>query len=145
VPGIADLASLAVRRLWDRVEAGHASVSLQDAAALLRLARQIERDDAAAAAAGTRARAEMFRKGLASTLWMAKRHIDPARWRAFMDDFRRECEPFAHRIPRLVGAAKTRRATHLITGKMLRPRGDAAMRHAVTAPLDRLVPPMTTP
>jgi hypothetical protein len=97
VPGIADLASLAMRRLWERLEAGEASVSLQDAAALVRLAREIKRDDAVAAAAAARARAEMFQKGLSSTLWTAKRHIDPARWRAFMDDLRRECEPFAPR------------------------------------------------
>lgn len=35
-----------------------------------------------AVAAAARARTEMFHKGLASTLWMAKRHIDPAGWRA---------------------------------------------------------------
>ena len=95
IPSAGDLASLALRRCYERLEAGQASVSLQDAAALVRLAREIERDDAVAAAAGARARAEMFQKGLASTLWTAKRHIDPARWRAFMDDLRRECEPFA--------------------------------------------------
>jgi len=70
---------------------------VRDVAALLKLQREIERDDAVAAAAEARARAEMFQKGLASTLWTAKRHIDPARWRAFMDDLRRECEPFAPR------------------------------------------------
>ena len=84
-------------RSYERIKAGQASVSLQDATALLRLAREIERDDAVAAAAGARARAEMFRKHLASTLRTAKRHIDPARWRAFMDDLRRECEAFAPR------------------------------------------------
>jgi hypothetical protein len=96
-PSIDDLASLVLRRCWERLEAGQASVSLRDAAALVRLAREIERDDAVAAAAGARARAEMFQKGMARTLWTAKRHIDPANWRAFMDDLRRECEPFAPR------------------------------------------------
>ena len=43
VPDIADLASLAMRRLWECLEAGEASVSPQDAAALIRLAREIER------------------------------------------------------------------------------------------------------
>jgi hypothetical protein len=38
--------------------------------------------DAVAAAAGAHTRAEMFHKGLASTLWTAKRHIDPTGWRA---------------------------------------------------------------
>ena len=97
MPDIADLANLGLRRCYERLEAGQASVSLQDAAALIRLAREIERDDAVATAAEARARAEMFREALASTLWTAKRHIDPARWRAFMDDLGRECEPFAPR------------------------------------------------
>ena len=97
MPDIADLANLALRRCYERLEAGQASVSLQDAAALIRLAREIERDDAVATAAEARARAEMFQKGLSSTLWTAKRHIDPAEWRAFMDDLRRECESFAPR------------------------------------------------
>ena len=144
-PGVADLASLVIRRLWERLEAGEASVSLQDAAALLRLAREIERDDAVAAGAAARARAEMFQRGLASTLWTAKRHIDPAKWRAFIDDLRRECESFAPRDTPSPGRRKTRRAGHLITEKMLRSRGDAAMRHDATTPLDRLVPPVETP
>ncbi len=80
MPNVDDLAGLAMRRLWDRLEAGQAPVSWQDAAALLRLARKIERD--VAAEAGARARAEMFEEGPASTLWTARRHIDPARWRA---------------------------------------------------------------
>lgn len=45
--------------------------------------------------AEARARAEMFQQGMANTLWTAKRRIDPARWPAFMDDLRRECEPVA--------------------------------------------------
>lgn len=57
----------------------------------------IERDDAVTVAAEARARAEMFHKGLASTLWTAKRHIDPARWRAFIDGLRREYEPVVPR------------------------------------------------
>jgi hypothetical protein len=48
-------------------------------------------------AAEARAGAETFQKALASTLWTAKRHIDPARWRAFIDGLRRECEPVAPR------------------------------------------------
>ncbi len=145
MPDVADLATIAVKRCYEGLQSGTAAVSVQDAVAILRLAREIGRDNAVSAAAEARARAEMFHKGLASTLWTAKRHIAPARWRAFMDDLRRECEPFARGIPRLPGAAKTRRAGHLLTEKMLRPRGDAAMRHDATAPLDRLVPPVTTP
>jgi hypothetical protein len=145
VPSAADLAALVLRRCYERLVAGQASVSLQDAAALLRLAREIERDDAVAAAAEARARAEMFQKGLYSTLWTAKRHIEPARWRAFMDDLGRECEPFAPRDTPSPGRRQNWQGRHLITEKMLRPRGDAAMRHDATAPLDRLVPPVETP
>ena len=56
MPSAADLASVALRRCYERLEAGQASVSLQDAAALIRLAREIQRDDAVAAAAEARAR-----------------------------------------------------------------------------------------
>ena len=51
MPSAADLAALVLRRCYERLVAGQASVSLQDAAALIRLAREIERDDAVATAA----------------------------------------------------------------------------------------------
>ena len=81
-PSVAEVASLAVRRCYEGLQSGRPAVSVRDVAALLKLQREIERDDAVAAAAEARARAQMFQKGLASTLWTAKRHIDPARWRA---------------------------------------------------------------
>jgi hypothetical protein len=96
-PSVAEVAGLAVRRCYEGLQSGRPAVSVRDVAALLKLQREVERDDAVAAAAEARARAQMFQEGLASTLWTAKRHIDPARWRAFMDDLRRECEPFAPR------------------------------------------------
>ena len=46
VPGIADLAALALRRSGERLEAGQAPVSWQNAAALIRLAHLIERAEA---------------------------------------------------------------------------------------------------
>jgi hypothetical protein len=82
VPDVADLATIAVKRCYEGLQSGTAADSVQDAVAILRLAREIGRDDAVAAAAEARVRAEMFQKGLASTLWTAKRHIDPAGWRA---------------------------------------------------------------
>jgi hypothetical protein len=97
VPSVEDLAALVLRLCWKGLVSGASAVSVRDAVTILRLAREIQHDDVLAAAAEARARAEMFQKGLASTLWTAKRHIDPARWRAFMDDLRRECEPFAPR------------------------------------------------
>jgi hypothetical protein len=97
VPDVADLATIAVTRCYEGLQSGTAAVSVQDAVAILRLAREIGRDNAVSAAAGARAGAETFQNALSSTLWTAKRHIDPARWRAFMDDLRLECEPFARR------------------------------------------------
>jgi hypothetical protein len=46
VPTAADLAALALRRCYERLEAGEATVPVQDAVAALRLAWQIERDEA---------------------------------------------------------------------------------------------------
>ena len=46
MPGVDDLAALALRRCYERLEAGEAAVSLQDAVAAMRLAWQIERDEA---------------------------------------------------------------------------------------------------
>jgi hypothetical protein len=145
VPSAADLAALVLRRCYERLVAGQASVSLQDAAALLRLAREIERDDAVAAAAEARARAEMFQKGLYSTLWTAKRHIDPARWRAFMDDLGRECEPFAPPMTPSPGRRQNWQGRSPDHREDAPAGGDAAMKHDATAPPDRLVPPVETP
>jgi hypothetical protein len=44
--GIADLASLALRRAYERLEAGVPGVSVQDVVAVSRLAWQVERDEA---------------------------------------------------------------------------------------------------
>jgi hypothetical protein len=46
VPSVADLAALALRRAYERVEAGDAAVSLRNAVAAMRLAWQIERAEA---------------------------------------------------------------------------------------------------
>jgi hypothetical protein len=54
VPSAADLASLALRRCYERLEAG-AAVSAHEVVALLKLAREIE-DDAASQDAGNDAR-----------------------------------------------------------------------------------------
>jgi hypothetical protein len=64
----------------------------------VRLAREIERDEAIAARDRALAQSEMFRRGMETALWMPRKHIesiDPARWRSFMNDLRRESEMFA--------------------------------------------------
>ena len=46
MPSIDELAPLVLRRCYERVEAGEQAVSVQDAVAAMRLAWQIERDQA---------------------------------------------------------------------------------------------------
>jgi hypothetical protein len=67
VPTAGDLARLAVRRLYERLEAG-AAVSPADAVALLRLARETERDGASSARPDPRWQASM-----AEVLWLCGR------------------------------------------------------------------------
>jgi hypothetical protein len=43
VPDIADLASVVLRRCYERVETGEATVTIRDAVAILRLPNEIER------------------------------------------------------------------------------------------------------
>ena len=60
-----------------------------------------------AAAAEARARAETFHKGLASTLWTAKRHIDPPGGAHSRTTSAGNASRLPRGIPRLPGAAKT--------------------------------------
>jgi len=83
-------------------------VTIRDVVALLRLAHEVEHDEAIPARDKALAQAEMFRRGMETAPWMAREHfarIDPARWRSFMDDFRRESEKFAGPHP---GVARRR-------------------------------------
>lgn len=48
MPDIADLASVVLRRCYERVETGEATVTIRDAVAVLRLPNEIERNDALA-------------------------------------------------------------------------------------------------
>jgi hypothetical protein len=48
VPDVADLATIAVKRCYEGPQSGTAAVSVQDAVAAMRLAWQIERDEALA-------------------------------------------------------------------------------------------------
>jgi hypothetical protein len=82
VPTAADLAVLALRRAYERVEAG-AAVSAHDVVALLKLAREIERD-AASQDAGNDAR---WQATLKEVLWLARRHLGEG-WKPFAADLR---------------------------------------------------------
>lgn len=80
VPTVGDVAALALRRAYERLESG-ATVSVQDVVALLKLAREVERDSAGA---GSAARWE---RTLSEVLWVARRHLGD-QWPAFAADIR---------------------------------------------------------
>jgi hypothetical protein len=82
-PSAADLARLVLRRAYERVLDGEAEVSLRDAAALLRLQRELDRE-AAGQAAGTSAQWEAT---LREVLWAARRHLGE-QWKPFAADVR---------------------------------------------------------
>jgi hypothetical protein len=82
-PSAADLARLALRRAYERVLDGEAEVTLRDAAALLRLQREIDRE-AAGQTAGTVAQ---FEATLREVLWAARRHLGD-HWEPFVADIR---------------------------------------------------------
>ena len=82
MPGVADLASLALRRAFERLESG-GTVSLHDVAGLLRLQREIERE-----AAGQDAdNAARWEATLREVLWAARSHLGE-HWEPFVADIR---------------------------------------------------------
>ena len=82
-PSAADLARLTLQRAYERVLDGEAEVTLRDAAALLRLQREIDRETAGQAA-GTIAQWEAT---LREVLWAARSHLGD-RWEPFVADIR---------------------------------------------------------
>ena len=64
VPDSADLASLVLRRCYERLQSGEASVSLRDAVSVMRLAHEIEHDDALAERDAARRQMEEWQHGL---------------------------------------------------------------------------------
>lgn len=92
---LADLAALALRRCYERLEAG-GSPSVSDAAALMRLAWQIEHDEAIAGL--DRARADLAKdvQAFRTTLWTVRKHFwtldSQPQFAAFMADLRTKLE-----------------------------------------------------
>ena len=82
-PSIDDLVRPALQRAYERALDGEAEVTLRDAAALLRLQREIDRE-AARQAAGTIAQWEAT---LQEVLWAARRHLGE-HWKPFVADIR---------------------------------------------------------
>ena len=81
--GFADLASLALRRAFERLEPGAPSVSVHNVVPLLSLQRDIERD-AACQDAGSAVR---WQATLSEVLWLARRHLGDG-WKPFAADLR---------------------------------------------------------
>ena len=82
-PSVDDLVRLALRRAYERALDGEAEVTLRDAAALLRLRREIDRE-AAGQAAGTTAQ---WQAAMREVLWAARRHLGE-HWEPFVADIR---------------------------------------------------------
>jgi hypothetical protein len=79
-----DVASLAMRRLWERLESGVCSVSPADVAALVRLAREAGRADLRSAPGHSD---EAWQASVRQLLWLAKSHLG-TNWPAFVRDVR---------------------------------------------------------
>jgi hypothetical protein len=80
-PTLDDVASLAVRRLWERLESGVCSVSPADVAALVRLAREIKTEPDAGRSD------ERWQAAVREILWLARSHLRDG-WPAFAADVR---------------------------------------------------------
>lgn len=78
-PSVDDLVRLVLRRAYERALDGEAEVTLRDAAALLRLQREIDRQ-----AAGTTAQ---WQATMREVLWAARKHLGE-RWEPFAADIR---------------------------------------------------------
>jgi hypothetical protein len=81
VPTLDDLVSLAMRRLWERLESGVCSVSPADVAALTRLAREIKTEPDAGRSD------ERWQATVREILWLARSHLRDG-WPAFAADVR---------------------------------------------------------
>ena len=91
-PGVADLARVAMQRAYERVEAGEAAVSLQDAVAAMRLAWQIERDEAIPARDKALAELAEAQAAVLSLKDAIIRRSGLDEWRALWDEARKERE-----------------------------------------------------
>jgi hypothetical protein len=80
----ADLASLTLQRAYESLADGGSETSVRDAVTILKLQREIERDEAGRELAGT---VEAWQKALQEVLWIARRHLG-TRWAEFVADVR---------------------------------------------------------
>jgi hypothetical protein len=94
VSGVADLARVAMQRAYERVEAGEAAVSLQDAVAAMRLAWQVERDKAITERDAALRRLEELQRAETGFVWALRMVLDrqyPGAWPTVMAEVRKRC------------------------------------------------------
>jgi hypothetical protein len=93
-PGVADLARVAMQHAYERIEAGEAAVSLQDAVAAMRLAWQIERDEAIPERDAALRQLEKWQQDMTEFTWALRMVLDrqyPGAWPAVMAEVRKHC------------------------------------------------------
>jgi len=94
VPGVDDLAALVLRRCYERLEAGEAACSVQDAVAAMRLAWQIERDQAIPERDAALRQLEKWQQDMTEFTWALRMVLDrqyPGAWPAVMTEVRKHC------------------------------------------------------
>jgi hypothetical protein len=82
VPDVADLAALALKRAYQRLEAGEAGANVRDVVALARLATEVEHDQTAAELGKAIAGLAGIQQAFRIALWTVRRHFGPARIRS---------------------------------------------------------------
>src|ERR1017187_9108425 len=90
--GIADLAALALRRAYERLEAGVPGVAVQDVVAVSRLAWQVERDEAIPARDKALAELAEAQVAVLSLKDAIIRRSGPEEWRALWGEVQKELE-----------------------------------------------------
>jgi hypothetical protein len=90
--GIADLASLALRRAYERLEVGVPGISVQDAVVAMRLTWQIERDEAIPARDEALAELAEAQAAVLSLKDAIVRHSGLDEWRELWGEVQRERE-----------------------------------------------------
>ena len=97
--GVEDLAALALRRCYEGLQSGRPAVSVRDAVAVMRLAREIEHDDALAERDAARRQMEEWRQEWRHGLWIIRnaivRQYGQDAWAAISAEVRK-LRPAAH-------------------------------------------------
>ena len=94
-PSVAEVASLAVRRCYEGLQSGRPAVSVRDVAALLKLQREIEHDDALAERDAARRQMEEWKAGLQLIRNAIVRQYGQDAWAAISAEIRKH-RPAAH-------------------------------------------------